>query len=241
MYYYAIRAVSLAGMGQWTQHLFPDAMLAAEAPDKPVLTATVDKQSVVLSWTVPAANGAAITGYEIQVTADGPTETTRAWGGAPRCKVVVHSVRQTRLSLQRRTRTATSLQAGPCTIACVQSIALTISRRTCCDIKWSDEVSAKVAPIAPNMPGPVTLTTPNDGDAQVVLTWTLAGTGFDPNDNEPRGHRWCCDHQRRDSALEQRHSPVGRHQDPPGKPGRFRRSADRLHLIASLTLHRHRP
>ena len=37
MYYYAIRAISSAGTGEWTQRDFPSAMLFAEAPATPDL------------------------------------------------------------------------------------------------------------------------------------------------------------------------------------------------------------
>ena len=42
-------------------------MTAAGAPDAPMLTATATgRDSIRLTWTVPDANGATITGYELQ-------------------------------------------------------------------------------------------------------------------------------------------------------------------------------
>ena len=72
MYYYAIRAVSSAGMGEWTQRDFPPAMLNAKAPAKIDLSLSVDGQAITLSWTAPEDNGNAITAYQIQVTATDP-------------------------------------------------------------------------------------------------------------------------------------------------------------------------
>ena len=58
-------------------------MTATAVPDKPVLSATVDGQDVVLSWTVPDDNGSAITTYHIQrfpsTTNDG-TDVQNDWG-----------------------------------------------------------------------------------------------------------------------------------------------------------------
>ena len=186
MYYYAIRAVSLAGMGQWTQHLFPDAILLAEAPDKPVLTATVDKQSVVLYWTVPVANGAVITGYQIQVSDDGPTETERAWGEDPDTANNGTFGRADTDPLQLATTyTHSPLTPGRTLYYRMRAVNTVNADAGANEIKWSDEVSAKVAPIAPTT-DPV-LTTPNDGDARVVLTWTLPAPDTNPNDNTHGG------------------------------------------------------
>ena len=68
-YYYAIRALSAAGMSAWTQQPFPNDKLFAKAPDTPVVTPSVDGQDITLSWTVPADNGESIVSYEINSTA----------------------------------------------------------------------------------------------------------------------------------------------------------------------------
>ena len=50
--------------------------MAASPPDAPVLETTVEgTRVIVLSWTTPADNGAAITGYRIEVSEDGVTWT----------------------------------------------------------------------------------------------------------------------------------------------------------------------
>ena len=64
MYTYRVRAVNAAGESPWSN--MDSATTADAAPDKPVLSATVEGQDVVLSWTVPDDNGAAITAYQIQ-------------------------------------------------------------------------------------------------------------------------------------------------------------------------------
>ena len=58
MYYYAIRAVSAAGlMGEWTQRDFPNAMLNAKAPAKIDLSLDVNGQAITLMWATPEDNG----------------------------------------------------------------------------------------------------------------------------------------------------------------------------------------
>ena len=84
-YHYAIRAVSLAGAGAWTQHTFPPATLDAKKPDKiDDLMATADGQTITLTWTALAANGTPITGYELEFTDDPALDdvggtNTRTW------------------------------------------------------------------------------------------------------------------------------------------------------------------
>ena len=73
--------MNAAGASDWTDS--QSSMTAAAVPDKPVLSATVDGQDVVLSWTVPDDNGSAITTYHIQrfpsTTNDG-TDVQNDWG-----------------------------------------------------------------------------------------------------------------------------------------------------------------
>ena len=184
-YYYAIRAVSLAGMGAWTQHTFPDATLEAEAPDRPVLTATVDKQSVVLSWTVPAANGAAITAYQIQVSDDGPTEATREWDNDIPANEGGETFGPAAPLALATTYTHSGLTPGRTLYYRMRAVNTMNLNTPLADRKWSDEDSAKVAPIAPSTDP--TLSTPTDGNAQVVLIWTLPGPDTAPNDDNHQG------------------------------------------------------
>ena len=66
LYYFATRAWNSAGGGPWS--MLVSATASSGAPDTPDLTATaVDGESILLTWTVPEANGSTITGYELQV------------------------------------------------------------------------------------------------------------------------------------------------------------------------------
>ena len=65
-YYYALRATNTHGTGPWSAVV--GAIATAGSPDAPALRVTdTDETSVSLAWNVPADNGAAITGYELQV------------------------------------------------------------------------------------------------------------------------------------------------------------------------------
>ncbi len=65
-YYYALRATNANGTGPWSAVV--SAIATAGSPDPPALRVTeTDETSVSLAWNVPADNGAAITGYELQV------------------------------------------------------------------------------------------------------------------------------------------------------------------------------
>ena len=53
--------------------LVASATASTDAPDAPDLTATaVDSNSILLTWTVPEANGSTIIGYELQVWDNDP-------------------------------------------------------------------------------------------------------------------------------------------------------------------------
>ena len=64
-YYYALRATNAHGTSPWSDVV--NAIATAGNPDTPTLTATAESpNSIRLSWNVPANNGTAITGYQIQ-------------------------------------------------------------------------------------------------------------------------------------------------------------------------------
>jgi titin len=63
-YMYRVRAVNAGGESGWSD--MASTRTLAAAPALPTLSATVNGQSVELSWTEPDANGASITRYEIQ-------------------------------------------------------------------------------------------------------------------------------------------------------------------------------
>ena len=61
-YYYILAASNSMGYGAWSAAA--SAMTAAGAPDAPTLNATATGgDSIQLTWNVPNANGATITGY----------------------------------------------------------------------------------------------------------------------------------------------------------------------------------
>ena len=78
--YYRVSAINLKGAGSASN--VANATTEAAVPDAPTnLTATADGQTAIdLSWTAPANdNGAAITGYKIEVSSDGGT----SWSDDP--------------------------------------------------------------------------------------------------------------------------------------------------------------
>ena len=172
MYYYAIRAVSDAGAGEWTQRDFPGEMLTAKVPDKPVATTSVDGQNITLSWTAPANNGATITMYDIQSTDMGPVnedgdarvESDRVWGS---------DVNPTPLAATTWTQSAVT--PGEMRYYRVRAMNSTG------DGEWSDEVSARADPNPPGAPDALAGTdSATARDREVLLSWTLptdAGTG----------------------------------------------------------------
>ena len=65
LYHYVIRAMNSLGSGPWSDSISATASTAA--PDVPVLTATATgRTTIVLEWTVPYNNGAAIIDYDLQ-------------------------------------------------------------------------------------------------------------------------------------------------------------------------------
>ncbi len=203
MYYYAIRAVSSAGMGQWTQRDFPNAMLNSKAPAKINLSLAVDKQAITLSWDTPEDNGASIAAYQIQVTTTGPVGVdadNRMWGDG-----AINGNTLSPIPALATTYTHSGLTPGRtyyyrvravnvCNDADNQDDAIcgddeTVTVANAED--WSDEEDETTAPIAPSAPGADTAdfggSNLNDleaegGDAKVDLVWTLPGPDSDFND-----------------------------------------------------------
>ena len=69
-YHYILSAINMIGYGPWSDD--GSAVTAPGVPDAPMLTATATgRDSIQLTWTVPDANGATITGYELQKWANG--------------------------------------------------------------------------------------------------------------------------------------------------------------------------
>ena len=69
-YDYEVRAVNPAGSSEWSS-VVTAATTAPEAPDAPSLDATASADKITLTWMEPAGNGAAITGYDLDVSDDG--------------------------------------------------------------------------------------------------------------------------------------------------------------------------
>ena len=64
-----VRAVNSVGDGPWSPSASATPMLAARVPDAPTApTVTPGNAQLVISWTAPANNGAAITGYRVRIT-----------------------------------------------------------------------------------------------------------------------------------------------------------------------------
>ena len=69
-YDYEVRAVNAAGNSGWSG-VVTSATTAPEAPEMPSLTATAGANNIMLGWSAPDSNGAAITGYDLDVSDDG--------------------------------------------------------------------------------------------------------------------------------------------------------------------------
>ena len=191
-YYYAIRAVSSAGIGAWTQHSFPNAMLNAEKPDKiEDLSATADGQTITLTWTAPAANGTPITGYELEftddlaVSADGEQTPVgnRTWAPIDRMGPDLATTYTHRMRIPGKTYFYRIRAINLCNdddggdVVC--GGAGVDAEITDATKVWSSEESDTAAAMAPNMPDPVSAT---GGTTVVNLTWMLPGPDDDKGD-----------------------------------------------------------
>ena len=217
MYYYAIRAVSGAGMGDWTQRDFPSAMLNAKAPAKIDLSLSVSGQAITLMWATPEDNGNAVTEYQIQVTTTGPIaadgttndEAARAWGdgttggtGNTLSPTPALATTYTHSGLTPgRTYYYRIRAVNACNDAddqddaiCGTDVDEAVTVATADD--WSDEEDETTAPIAPSAPGADTTDFGGEdladlmatgGDAQVMLDWALPGPDSDFNDADHEG------------------------------------------------------
>ena len=177
-YWYAIRALSDDGDSEWTQSGFLSMMLDPKAPDAPVVMASVDGQSITLSWAAPANNGSAITAYVVESTnlasvdenGDGRTEDQRTWSALSR---------PAGEPTTSTTFTHTGVTPGDTRYYRVRAD----NGATPSEGEWSEEVEARAAPNPPA--APTGLDASDDEDRQVTLDWTLAapasaGTGGAP-------------------------------------------------------------
>ena len=197
-YYYAIRAVSSAGMGEWTQRDFPSDMLNAKAPAKIDLSLSVDGQAITLSWIAPEDNGNAITAYQIQVTATDPDDGNRAWGDGTSANNTIspspalstsytHSGLVPGRTYYYRIRAVNACNDSDALddVICGDDEDVNL---TADDVDWSDEQDETTEPIAPAAPGSTVAgdnldaLTAVGGDAEVALTWELPGPDSDFTD-----------------------------------------------------------
>ena len=162
-----VRAVNSVGGADQGNGPWSDPASAAPAPQKPdkpaAPTLTVDNASLDVSWTAPAANGSAITGYDVQYSActatdndttdlacDGATNTWGTW--------TAHTHTGT-----GTTATITGLTNGTAYQVQVQAT------NGVGDSPWSNSTKATPAAQKPDKPTPPTLTVDN---ASLSVSWT---------------------------------------------------------------------
>ena len=194
LYYFATRAWNSAGGGPWS--LLASTTASTDAPDAPDLTATaVDSNSILLTWTVPEANGSTITGYELVVWNNDPNDGGWETGNLLEGSVPALSVHTTEFTHDERL-------AG--TEYFYRIRALT---DTGVGSEWSadDNTDAKSAKTFGDVPGQI-------ADAPTVAADTGGdGAGKDKRNlvSTPR-NRWLCHCRLRHSDLGRRQPAVGR-------------------------------
>ena len=146
-YVYAVSAVNAAGVGDPSN---TSSATSVDVPDAPTLTVTTASGGANLAWTVPAAHGAAITGYQI------------ARGTAAGAETLLTTVTGASFA-------DASLPPGPTyfyTVTAVNSVG-------------ASPVSNEVSVITATAPGPTTLTA-TGGAGAITLAWTAANNGGAP-------------------------------------------------------------
>ena len=214
MYYYAIRAGSSAGMGEYTQSNFPSAMLNAKTPAKIELSLDVDGQSITLTWDAPDANGAPISAYQIQVTDDPPADAdgnpteNRDWGDGSTDDAVLNPSPALSASFTHSMRTPGKTYYYR--IRAVNACNNTTTDETVCGgtdadnipgedesvpvasaEDWSDEESETADPVVPIQVGSEAGTADDlmaeGGDTQITLEWQLPGPDNVATDDDHEG------------------------------------------------------
>ena len=207
-YFYAIRAVSLAGPGAWTQHTFPPATLDAKKPDKiDDLMATADGQTITLTWTASAANGTPIAGYELEFTDDpalnddGGTNT-RTWAeiapvGPVLATTRMHSMRTPGKTYYYRIRAVNLCNDDTASDPICGGVGVDEEITDATKV-WSGEESVAAEAMAPIAPTGLSAAA---GTTFLTLAWTLSGPDLGQRQFRRRrrrpGHRRRRDYRRR--------------------------------------------
>lgn len=142
-YDYEVRAVNPAGESAWSA-VYTVPTTAPTAPDMPSLTATAGASNIMLSWSAPASNGAAISGYDIDVSDDGSD-----WSDLATAAAGDTSHDHTNL--------------GPGTMNYYRIRAMNSVGYS----DWSASVSATVPAVKPGVPSLIATA----GDGMIMLTW----------------------------------------------------------------------
>ena len=165
-----VRATNSEGAGDWSPAASGRTDAAAEAPDAPSApTLTAGETWLEASWTAPADNGAAITGYDVHYRETGGNWTDANHTGTGTTKRITGLTADT--AYQVRVRASNSEGAGD----------------------WSPAASARTdaAVEAPDAPSAPTLTA---GETWIEASWTApadngsAITGYDVHYRETGGN-----------------------------------------------------
>ena len=147
-----VRALNTVGYSPYSTTATATPMIPPSAPDAPAnLTATPGNGQITVSWTAPADNGAAITGYTVAYKATSsacPSTLDSSWS---------------RLDASGTSATISNLTNGTAYRLCVNAA------NQVGDSAWAT-VSATPA-ATPGAPGNVTAT---GGDSQITVTWDAA-------------------------------------------------------------------
>ena len=169
-YQVRVRASNAEGAGDWSPAASARTDSAAEAPDAPAAPSlTVGETWIEASWTVPADNGSAITGYDVHYRETGGNWTDANHSGTNTTKRITGLTADT--AYQVRVRASNAEGTGD----------------------WSSAASARTdaAAEAPDAPSAPTLTV---GETWIEATWTApadngsAITGYDVHYRETGGN-----------------------------------------------------